>query len=366
MQKEKTVLVIFGGASPEHDVSCESAAALIPAISGNAYNVLVVGITKTGGWLLTEAPAEDIADAESWLSHPGNRKAVLSPDREHHGLLIEQEDGWRLVPVDCVFPIIHGETGEDGSIQGLLELSGIPYVGSGVCASSCGMDKSVSMMYADVCGVRRPLFFACEHEEYIHAPERTAEEIKEFFSRELGRIYPLFVKPASTGSSVGISKVSTDEDLASALALAAQYPGRLIVEENIEGRELKVAVRGCGDTAEAAEICEIKVVDNAFNSFELKYKGTGSHKKIPADIPAEKASEMKAMAIALYKKFGCRGFARVDFFLKEDGEIVFNEINTVPGFSEHSIYSLMFAESGVSYGELVNSMIGEALASANG
>lgn len=357
MNGKKEVLVMFGGASPEHEVSCTSAAALIGAIDPEKYNVHCLGITKEGHWLLTNASTEEIYDSETWLKHPSNRKAILSPDRADHGLLVFEKTGCRVQPIDVVFPIIHGETGEDGQLQGLLEVAGIPYVGCGVCASACSMDKSVTMNFARLCNVRSPEYFACSCEDFLRSPVSIASQLMEHFQKHLGYVFPLFVKPASTGSSVGISKVHNEEELLKALHVAAQYPGHLIVEESITGKELKVAVLGQGADIRVGELCEIVVENGIFNTFEMKYKSAGTHKKIPAELPEDVAQNVKDSAVDIYRALDCRGFARVDFFVKDDGTVVFNEINTVPGFTRGSIYSLMFNASGVSYETLVEELL---------
>lgn len=357
MDQKKELLIMFGGASPEHEVSCTSAAALIGAVDREKYNVHCLGITKEGNWLLTEATPEEIYDSETWLQHKSNRKAILSPDRADHGLLVFGEKGCELLRIDVVFPIIHGETGEDGQLQGLLEVAGIPYVGCGVCASACSMDKSVTMTFARVCKVRCPEYFSCACEDFLNAPIGTASKLMEHFQKRLGYVFPLFVKPASTGSSVGISKVHNENELLKAMHVAAQYPGHLIVEESITGKELKVAVLGQGADIRVGELCEIVVENGIFNTFEMKYKSAGTHKKIPAELPEEVAQNVKDSAVSIYRALDCKGFARVDFFVKEDGTVVFNEINTVPGFTRGSIYSLMFNESGISYETLVEELI---------
>ncbi len=357
MFKKKEVLVIFGGASPEHEVSCASAAALIGAISREKYNVHCLGITQKGNWLLTQAPTAQIGDAQTWLGHESNCKAIISPDRGDHGLLIFGKDGMVKQHIDVVFPIIHGETGEDGQLQGLLEVAGIPYVGCGVCASACSMDKSVTVHFARRCNIRCPEYFATACEDFLADPEGIAEQVVAHFQEKLGYVYPLFVKPASTGSSVGITKANNREELMDALRVAAQYPGRLVVEETIVGKEIKVAVLGQGADVRVGELCEVVVENGIFNTFELKYKSSGSHKKIPAELSEKATQQLKTDALNIYRSLDCRGFARVDFFLTEDDTVVFNEINTVPGFTRGSIYSLMFEKAGVPYEELVEELI---------
>lgn len=354
---KRDILVVFGGASPEYEVSCASAAALIGAISTEKYRVHCVGITREGRWILTQASVDAIGDSESWLKADGNCPAVLSPDRGDHGLLIFAGQECRKQRIDVVFPIIHGETGEDGKLQGLLELSGIPYVGCGVCASACSMDKSVTMLFADLCGLQCPEHFCCDASAFLHEPQKVAGQILEHFNAKLGHVFPLFVKPASTGSSIGISKVNNEDELLHALNVAAQFGGRLVVEENIVGKEIKVAVLGGGQEIRLGELCEIVVENGIFNDFKLKYKSGGSHKKIPAELPKETEEQLRRDAVAIYQILGCTGFSRVDFFVTEDSRVIFNEINTVPGFTRGSIYSLMMDKAGIPYEELVQDLI---------
>lgn len=357
MDAKKNILVIFGGASPEYEVSCASAASLITAIPEEKYNVFCLGITRDGRWLLTEAATELILDSKSWLDCANNRKAVISPDRDDHGLLVFNDNGCEKIRIDVVFPIIHGETGEDGQLQGLLEIAGIPYVGCGVCASACSMDKSVTANFAQLCGITFPEYYTCTCEDFLAEPEKITNEILTHFSNTNCASFPVFVKPASTGSSVGISKVTSADELKPALELAAQYPGRIIVEEGIVGKEIKVAILGKGADIKVGELCEITVENGIFNTFEMKYKSQSSNKKIPADLPEDITEKIKNEAVKIYRSLDCCGFARVDFFLTPDNKIVFNEINTVPGFTRKSIYSVMFNKAGVSYETLVEELI---------
>ena len=352
----RDLLVLFGGASPEYFVSCSSGAALLSAIDCEQWNVSAVGITQEGEWLLTEAPLEEIADGKTWLQHESNRKAVLSPDRKDHALLVMNEGAFSKRNVDVVFPIIHGETGEDGALEGLFQVSGIPYVGCDVCSSSCGMDKSVSMIFSDLCGIKRPEYYVCQSAAYQANPQAVTDDIVRHFTACLGdTIYPLFVKPATTGSSIGISKVENAEAMNEALAAAAPYSKKIIIEQGIKGREVKIAVLG-NENPVVGDPCEV-VVDGIFNDYNMKYKVHDSHKKIPAELPEDVIAEIKAQSVALYSAMGCSGFARVDFFLTDDMEIIFNEINTVPGFTRGSIYPLMFASQGMTYEELVAKLL---------
>lgn len=351
------VLVLFGGVSPEHEVSCSSAASLLDSLAEGGYETCCVGITKEGEWLYTEAPSEMIKDARQWLAHPSNKKSMIDLDGKKKALLLF--DGDRIIErkeVDVAFPMMHGEDGEDGHMQGLLEIAGIPYVGSDTCSSACCMDKIVSMKFADMCGLAHPHYFYCDVDEYLNDPSGTVDRIVAYFDSIEENCYPLFVKPASTGSSIGISKVNAKEELPAALDLASTYKGRLIIEQGIVGREIKVAVLG-NKAPQFGDICEISIGGEVFNDYTTKYSGTGSHKKIPADIPADLVETILRDAALIYAELGCSGFARVDFFLTDGGQVVFNEINTIPGFSHKSIYPLMFQSKGVSYNQLVDKLI---------
>ena len=353
-------MVIFGGASPEYFATCTYAASILEAIDEKKYHVHRVGVTQSGAWYLTEAPLEAIADGESWVKDPSNKKAILSPDREDQCLLIFDGDTVKKQKIDVVFPFIMGETGEDGAIQGLLQMADIPWVGSNVCASACGMDKGISMIFSDLCGFKRPEYYICQSADFLAQPKAVAENIVAFFRSHVGEeFYPIFVKPATTGSSIGISKVQSYDELMVALEMAAPYSFSIIIEQGIVGRELKVAVLG-NENPITGECCEIEVKNGIFNTYEMKYKVHDSHKKIPAELPENVIEDLKNKAIMIYRKMGCSGFARVDFFVTDDMEIVFNEINTEPGFGRSSIFSQMFAAQGLTYEQVVDKLLDTA------
>ena len=351
----KDVFVLFGGASPEYPVSCNSAASLVGAIVELGLNAHCVGVTQEGEWLLTEASPEQIYDGESWKNVDGNKSVTLSLNPKDHGYMVFDGDSWKCVSVDVAFPMIHGNTGEDGKIQGLLDVAGIPYVGSGVRASANCMDKVATMVFAEECNVPVPRYFYCHRDEYLADKEGIEQAIHDYFTEGGVSQYPIFVKPASTGSSVGISRVTEKAELRAALDEAAKYPGRLIVEQGIVGREIKIAVMGNDDIV-MGHTCEC-VVDGVFNDFNLKYNSGGSHKIIPADLEPSVTEELYALTEKLYRNIGCKGFARVDWFVTPDNKVVFNEANTVPGFTEHSIYPLMFKSKGIEYPELVRQLL---------
>lgn len=354
----KKIVVIFGGNSPEHEVSCSSAASVIEAIDKNLYEVYRVGITKENEWLLTEATYDEIADGISWTKRDDNKAVILSPTGNMKGLIvIENDEITRKIDIDLIMPILHGENGEDGTIQGLFELGEYEYVGSDVCASACSMDKVVTRLFADAINMKQPDCYYVQAEIVKNEPVKYAKEADAYFKGK----YPLFVKPSKTGSSVGISKVDAYDDLKTAMLKAAAFEGKVMVEEAIIGKEIKVAVMGKGENVDVGAICEIVVKGHIFNDFELKYKGTGTHKEIPANIDSEIAEKINEAAKNIYSIIGCKGLARVDFFLTEDNEIYFNEINTIPGISNKSIFSLMFAKNGLPYSEMINKLIEEEL-----
>lgn len=356
----KELLFVFGGASPEYYPTCAYSASILEVISREKYNVHCVGVTQEGVWYLTEATLPEIADGESWIKNPGNKRAILSPDREDKGLIIFDGDSYKLQKIDVVFPFIMGETGEDGAIQGLLQLSGIPWAGSDVLSSSCGMDKGVSNIFAKICGFTVPKYYIISSKDVRDDLNAAVNTIYNYFKANLGEnVFPLYVKPATTGSSIGISRVEDMGKLSSAMIDAAKYSKRLIIEQGISGRELKVAVLG-NEEPICGEICEISVSDGMYNTFEMKYKSEGMHKRIPADLPEDIAVEVKRQAVEIYQTMGCSGFSRVDFFLTNDMKIVFNEINTEPGFGKKSIFSHMFEVAGIAYEDQVQKLIDSA------
>lgn len=342
----KNLLILFGGQSSEHAVSRVSAASLIPYIDRERAELTVVGITKTGEWYLTDAPVEDIASG-AWESHAGNLPVFLSPNRAMKGLQIVRNAVIESRPVDCVFPVMHGEMCEDGAIQGLLELCGIPYVGPAICASACSMDKSVTKLVAASSGVRQADYSLVTKAEFGRGKEAAALRVEEHF----GRMYPLFVKPASAGSSVGVSKAHNREELIAAIEKALEVCAKVLVEEMIVGREVEVAVLGNADP-KASVVGEV-LAANDFYDYNAKYENSTSRTVIPADIPLEASDKLRAAAVKIFRSMGCEIMSRVDFFLLPDGDIVFNEINTLPGFTSISMYPKLWEATGIPYPELL-------------
>lgn len=351
MKEKINVLVLFGGVSSEHDISCISAASVIENIDREKYAVHAVGITSDGKWFLTEAPAEIIKEGK-WEDHPGNLKAAVSPDRSDHGLLITEEDGKvHARYIDVVFPVLHGKNGEDGTMQGLLEIAGLPYAGPGTCASACAMDKSVTKLIVDTTGVAQAGYYLTDRFSFSEDPLGETERAEERFSGK----YPLFVKPCSAGSSVGVSKVYDKEQLFEAIKIALDEDHKALIEEAITGREIEVAVLG-NRNVRTSVVGEIVAADD-FYSFEAKYENAASETRILDDVPEEKIEEIRTAAAKVYQAVGCRGMSRADFFLEEGGRIVFNEINTIPGFTSISMYPQLWEACGLGYSQLLDQLL---------
>lgn len=351
MHKKLNLLVVFGGMSSEHEVSCFSAASILNHINMELYQVYTLGITKKGRWILTEASPEMIANG-TWENKIGNRSGILSPDRTFRGLRTLLGDE---MPIDCVFPVLHGKYGEDGTIQGLLDLSGIPYVGSGVMASSACMDKAVTKSIVarliGELGIRQANYATTDRFRFASGPTETVRSVTDTF----GNQFPLFVKPANAGSSVGISKVWDTIQLFDGIRKAAEEDHKIIIEEAILGRELEVAVLG-NRKPQPSKVGEI-IASNEFYDYEAKYINELSRTEIATDLSESKLGEIQRAAVAIYESMGCRGLARVDFFLENDGTVVFNEINTMPGFTKISMYPKLWEASGIEYPDLIDRLI---------
>lgn len=349
MGQKQTVAVLFGGNSSEHEISCISAASILEQIDKTKYETKKIGITREGRWLLTEADPAAIRSRQ-WESLAGNRDVAVLLGEEERGFLA----GGEILRIDAAFPVLHGRNGEDGTIQGLLHMAGIPYVGSDTASSAVCMDK----------GAAKALVSQAEAADQakcciIHRAGCDSEEAAEGADAFFAGTYPLFVKPARAGSSVGITKVKRREDLAEAIRTAFAEDSKVLVEETITGRELEVAVLGNEDP-NASKIGEIFTAGE-FYDYEAKYDDIGSRTAVVTDLPKELEQEIRDTALRIYRVLECRGLARVDFFLSEDGRIVFNEINTLPGFTSISMYPSLWEASGMTYSGLIDELISLAL-----
>lgn len=342
---KKNVVVVFGGRSSEHEVSCISSQTVIANINKEKYNIILVGITKEGEWLFVEK-VEDIADG-SWVN--SKIHAIVSPDTVKKELVIFGEDGVKTEKIDVVFPVLHGLNGEDGTIQGIFELAQIPYVGCGVLASSVSMDKLYTKIVVDTLGVNQAKYVGVDRRELGKMDEiiKQAEE-------KLG--YPMFVKPSCAGSSKGVSKAENKEELIEAIKEAARHDRKVLIEETIVGREIECAVLGMTEV-KASGLGEILAAAE-FYDYDAKYNNAESKTVLDPDLPEEVIKEVRKAAVDIFKAIDGSGLSRVDFFVeKETNRVVFNEINTLPGFTSISMYPMLWERQGIAKTELVDKLL---------
>jgi len=343
------VCVLFGGMSPEHAVSLRSAEAVLNNMDPEKYNIFPVGITREGDWYLYGSTDYSKLPTGQWLDCPENRKATISPIRGQ-GLLIFEEDSTQRELIEIVFPVLHGENGEDGSVQGLLQLAGIPYVGPHVSASAVSMDKTLTKLVADNAGVAQAAWQLVRDSEVVNHMQQVVERLEQKFQ------YPMFVKPAGTGSSVGVSKAADRVALENALIHAAKFDSKILVEEFINGREIEVAVMG--NDSPVASVCGEIDSGAEFYDYDAKYVTDTSVAYIPARIPEDVEEYVREQAVKIYSVIGCQGLSRVDFFVThDDNRVVFNEINTLPGFTSISMYPKLFGASGIPYSQLIDNLL---------
>ena len=351
--KKLSVCILFGGISPEHEVSLRSAESVLNNIDHEKYNVFPVGITKDGDWLLFGGKDYAELPAGIWAENPANCRAAISPIRGQ-GLLRFEGDCVVRERIDVVFPVMHGRNCEDGAVQGLLQIAGIPYVGPHIAASAVSMDKTLTKLVVDHAGVPQAAWHLVRSSELEHRMGYLVEVLEEKFS------YPMFVKPAGTGSSVGVSKAANREGLCAALHAAAAFDEKILVEEFINGREIEVAVMG--NSSPVASICGEIDSGAEFYDYEAKYVTDTSIAYIPARISEEVEEAVRELAVKVYSAIGCQGLSRVDFFVTHaDNRIIFNEINTLPGFTSISMYPKLFSASGIAYSQLIDELLQLAL-----
>ncbi|KIR01976.1 D-alanine--D-alanine ligase [Lachnospiraceae bacterium TWA4] len=343
MNKEM-VAVLFGGQSSEHEVSCVSVQTVIKNLDMDKYDILMIGITKEGCWL----KADSIEDIKSGKWRESKTHAVLSPDASVHGFLLYEGNELKTQPVDIVFPVLHGLYGEDGTIQGILELSRIPYVGCGVLSSAVSMDKFYTKVIVDEIGVLQAAYEPVLAEELVDS-ESVAARVESRFD------YPVFIKPSRSGSSQGVHKAKNHDELITYLKDAARFDRKILVEEMIKGREIECAVLG-GYAPKASGVGEI-VAAAEFYDYEAKYENAESKTIIDPDLPEEVVEKIRENAVKIFKAVDGFGLSRVDFFVTEDGKAVFNEINTLPGFTSISMYPMLWAARGISTKDLVSQLI---------
>ncbi|WP_331526864.1 D-alanine--D-serine ligase VanG [Kineothrix sp. MB12-C1] len=341
---KKRIAVIFGGCSPEYEVSLQSAYAVISHMDKERYIPVLIGITKQGDWFHFNGSIEKIKD-NTWHDDIACIPAVVSQSRSEHVILEYKDNKALKIYIDVVFPVLHGRNGEDGTVQGVFELANIPMAGCGVLASALCMDKDRAHKLVHAAGVLVPRSYVLDNNMNAGMALSQAEEIG----------YPLFVKPIKAGSSFGITKVSDRNGLPAAIEQAFEYDNKIIIEENISGFEVGCAVLG-NDTLTVGEVDEIELSDGFFDSVE-KYTLKTSAIHVPARIDAATVNKVKQTAKVIYKTLDCRGFARVDMFLSSEGEIVFNEVNTIPGFTAHSRFPTMLKAVGLSFEQIITAAI---------
>ncbi|WP_219836801.1 D-alanine--D-serine ligase VanG [Paenibacillus sp. R14(2021)] len=343
-----TLGVLFGGASTEYEVSLSSAAAVISQLDPMKYDIVLIGITQEGHWYRYGGGAAEIKDGR-WSQHPSCVPAFLSSNRAMKGLFELAGTEYRFIPLDVVFPVLHGKNGEDGTLQGLLELAGFPFVGCDSLSSAICMDKVVAKTIIQAEGISVPPSITLRAD--VWEAERRIEP---------GKLsYPVYVKPARSGSSIGITKANNDFELTAGIEAALLHDDKIIIETHIEGVELGCAILG-GAKPMTGELDEIELTGGFFDHAE-KYSLLTSVIHLPARLSEAKATEARELALRIYRVLGCSGLARVDLFLQADGTLYFNEVNTIPGFTSTSRYPSMMREAGLDFPDLLDRLIADAL-----
>lgn len=353
--KKINIGIIFGGKSSEHEVSRTSAQAIVNNIRKDKYNIYPIGITKQGEWFLITEDYNKIGNGE-WETSNSKRNAFISPDSSFKGLVVKDGNGkFETIRLDAVIPVLHGKNGEDGTMQGLLELSQIPFVGCDTTSSAACMDKVITNCMLSYSGISKPEFnwfyaydFEKDSEKYIRETEKIIKK------------YPMFIKPANAGSSVGVSKADNREELIEGIKKAAKEDQKILIEEGITGKEVECAILG-NENPVASCVGEI-APSSGFYDYEAKYINDSSKLFIPARIPDNISEEIRKIAVLAYKVMGCSGLSRVDFFVEEGTDrVLLNEINTFPGFTSISMYPKLMKKIGVDFPDLIDQLINFAL-----
>ncbi len=354
MSDKKVFCIVFGGASTEHKVSCVSAAWVAESINVDKYDVVKIGITQNGIWFLYKGENEKIKDG-SWIDDANNLyPCVISPCTVQHGIFVfnKKEGTFTTQRLDVVFPVLHGKNGEDGTIQGLCTLAGIPFIGPDTYSSSVCMNKHAAKLIVAADGVASLADWICI--------KNSSSERKLAVSWANKKGYPVFVKPACAGSSVGVAKVRTKEELLNAINCAARHDSDILIEEAIVGKEIEVAVLSspsgdivsrCGQIESGAD----------FYDYDAKYINSTSSHYIPANIDTSVAEKVRIAALRIFKILNCKSLSRVDFFVTEDNKIIFNEINTIPGMTPISLYPLLMQDSGIDRVTLIDKLYESAI-----
>lgn len=341
------VAVLFGGVSSEHEISLISAYSVLTNLPKDLYDIMCIGITKKGHWMYYPGEYENIKDG-TWETNPDCSTAIISTDRVHKGVIVIGDNDVFIRKIDVVFPVLHGANGEDGSIQGLCQLAGIPCVGCDMTSSAICMDKSITHIVLDAAGIRTA--------KYVTVMRSSLGGLDDACERIEGKLsYPIYVKPSSAGSSVGVSRAANREELRDGLKKAFSHGDKVVAEQEIIGKEVECAVLGNGSALIASVPGQITTAEG-FYDYDAKYKSNTSKLDIPAKISEEEMRELREIAKKAYIACGCGGMARVDFFVTENG-IVLNEINTIPGFTPISMYPKMMENMGITYPALLDRLI---------
>lgn len=349
--EKKCVLVIFGGASSEHEVSRKSAACIIRNIPEENYEIKTLGITKNGEWFLYNGDSDKIENGE-WENDEQNKKrAFISPDTSIKGLIVLENNEYKTIGIDCIIPVLHGKNGEDGTVQGLFSLAKIPFVGCDLLSSASCMDKITTNIMLSAAGIKKAKFAFV----YTYEFEKNQDAYLDYIEKAIGS-YPMFVKPSNAGSSVGVTKADNRDKLIEAISIAAKEDSRILIEENIVGQEVECAI--IGNYEPVASIVGEIAPAKEFYDYEAKYISDDSKLYIPAHLSEETSNKIRKTAATAYKIMGCTGLSRVDFFVQEGtNEIFLNEINTFPGFTSISMYPKLMEKIGLSCPELIDTLI---------
>ena len=359
--KKKVIAILFGGASSEHEVSRRSATSIIENIAKEKYEIVLIGITKKGEWFQYVGDISKISDGEWENDTKNKKKAFISPDTSTGGIIVIENDTFSTIKIDAVIPVLHGKNGEDGTIQGLFQLSGtiqgllqlakIPFVGCNLLSSATCMDKIDTNIILTYSRIKKAKFAFITENDFKNDKEKCVNYIEKTLTN-----YPLFVKPSNAGSSVGISKVFSRDELIKAINTALCEDSRVLIEENISAQEVECAILG-NENPIASIVGEIAPA-NDFYDYEAKYINDNSKLYIPARISDEISEKIREIAKKTYKVMGCRGLCRIDFFVEKDtNEIYLNELNTFPGFTSISMYPKLFENTGIPYSELIDRLI---------
>ncbi|MDO5154499.1 MAG: D-alanine--D-alanine ligase family protein [Eubacteriales bacterium] len=356
---KRNIAVVFGGQSSEHSVSCISVQTVAKAMNQEKYDITYIGITEDGRWLLADS-LESIADGSWKESKTG---AILSPDAVKQEVILTGPEGVSTKKIDVIFPVLHGMYGEDGTIQGLFQMSHIPYVGCGVLASAAGMDKVYTKIIVDDLGVKQAEYVLVRAEDVLDfGTSANKKPVEQRLEEQADRVeekleYPVFIKPSKAGSSKGVSKAHNRQELLEGLKVAAAHDTKILVERNVIGREIECAVLGSATDVKASGLGEILAAAE-FYDFDAKYNNAESKTVLSPELPEGKTEEIREAARRIFAAMDGYGLSRVDFFLEKDtNEVIFNEINTLPGFTSISMYPMLWNEAGMNIEELVEKQI---------